>query len=145
MTSLNIQLKNAPSEVYASMMRLRVNTQDYVYPDVIVVSGKPQLEDDHLDTLLNPNVIIEVLSPPTEQYDRGKKFQNYRTLPSLEEYLLVSQDTPRIERYLRQNDGQWLFSDTTGLEASLELPSIGCTLSLSDVYNKVTFETDSAE
>jgi Uma2 family endonuclease len=85
-------------------------------------------------------VIIEVLSPSTEGHDRGRKFQDYRTLASLREYVLIAQDSPRIEHFLRQDNGTWLFSD-----ASIELPSIGCTLALADVYRKVTFEVEDSE
>jgi Uma2 family endonuclease len=92
--------------------------------------------------LLNPTLIIEVLSPSTEGYDRGKKFEHYRALESLQEYVLVSQDSHHIERFARQQYGQWLFTDATGLDAVLDLPSIGCTLAVADVYEKITLETD---
>lgn len=105
--ALGIQIRPTPYEIYASLMRLRVQ-KNYVYPDVLVVAHKPLLEDQYQDTLLNPTVIIEVLSPSTEQYDRGKKFHNYRTLDSLQEYLLISQNTQRIEHYLRQQNNAWL-------------------------------------
>ncbi len=117
----------------------------YTYPDISVVCDPPEWTDSHHDTLLNPVLIIEVLSPSTESYDRGKKFQHYRTLDSLQEYVLISQDSPRIERYLRQPNHEWLFSDAAGLEASIELSSIQCRLALADVYAKVSFEpTESA-
>jgi Uma2 family endonuclease len=109
----------------------------YTYPDVTVVCGKAQFEDDHRDTLLNPTVIVEVLSASTETYDRGKKFQNYRTLASLQEYLLVAQDEYRIEHFVRQPDGQWLLSEAKELDATLDLTSIACQLAMSDVYEKV--------
>jgi Uma2 family endonuclease len=92
------------------------------------------------DTLLNPTLIVEVLSPSTESYDRNKKFRHYRTIDSLKEYVLVSQDEPRIERYLRQPNCEWLYADAVGLDASLELTSVGCTLALADVYDKINFE-----
>ena len=137
---LSSQLLDRPCEVYASDLRVQVSpTGLYTYPDVVVVCGEPRFEDEQLDTLLNPTVLIEVLSPTTESYDRGKKFEHYRTLDSLAEYLLVSQDHPRIERYLRQNDGLWLFGDAAGLDAVLTLPSIGCDLRLAGVYAKVRF------
>jgi Uma2 family endonuclease len=125
-------------------MRVRIGEiGSYVYPDIVVVCGTPELEDAELDTLLNPTVIVEVLSPSTEMVDRGTKFQRYRSIPSLREYVLVSQDAYHIEHYVRQDDDQWLFSDAVGEAASLELPSIDCTLALADVYAKVTFEGDS--
>ncbi|MBC7870972.1 MAG: Uma2 family endonuclease [Chitinophagaceae bacterium] len=141
-TILNIQLRGRHCEAYANDMRVRVSVKNYTYPDFTVVCGTPEFEDAEVDTLLNPTVIIEVLSPSTEQYDRSKKFQNYRTLNSLQEYVLIAQDTPRIERYLRQENGQWLFSDTTLLEAAIELSSIGCSLPLAEVYDKVSFDTE---
>ncbi|MBZ0300384.1 MAG: Uma2 family endonuclease [Anaerolineae bacterium] len=141
--SLHAQLRQRPCVVYPSDMRLKIRETDlYTYPDISVVCDAPRFEDAQRDTLLNPTVIIEVLSPSTESYDRGKKFQHYRTLDSLQEYILVAQDSPRIERYLRQPDGQWLFADATQMDGRLELPSISCTLLLSDVYEKVTFERD---
>lgn len=137
---LGSQLRDRPCEVYSIGLRVHVaQTGLYTYPDVIVVCGEPQLEDEQADTLLNPTVIVEVLSPKTESYDRGRKFQHYRTLGSLAEYLLVSQTQPRIERFLRQADGLWLFGDAAGLEAALTLPSIGCELKLAEVYAKVRF------
>ena len=134
-------LGDSPCQVYPADMRVKVEASRlYTYPDISIVCGEPQLVDDEFDTLLNPQVIIEVLSPSTEKYDRGEKFQHYRQLPSLREYLLISQDHPRIEHYLLIEDNKWQLIDAIGLDASLELPSIGCTLALSDVYKKVTFE-----
>ena len=96
------QLKGRPCEVYPSDMRLRVPaTGLYKYPDVTVVCGAPELADEHMDILLNPTVLIEVLSDSTERYDRGRKAENYRRIDSLQEYLLVDQTQPRIERYRR--------------------------------------------
>ena len=143
--SLINQLRGRPCEVYASDMRVRVSaTGLYTYPDVTVVYGNPQFADSALDTLLNPVLVIEVLSPSTESYDRGKKFQHYRQLESLREYVLISQDSPRVERFLRQDDGTWLLTDAAGLDASLELASVACTLALAEVYEKVTFEAEDA-
>lgn len=143
--SLINQLRGRPCEVYASDMRVRVSaTGLYTYPDVTVVCGNPQFADSALDTLLNPVLVIEVLSPSTESYDRGKKFQHYRQLESLREYVLISQDSLRVERFLRQDDGTWLLTDAAGLDASLELASVACTLALAEVYEKVTFEAEDA-
>lgn len=136
--ALGIQFRGRPCKLYANDMRVRLPSRNYVYPDIAVVCGEAQLEDEHLDTLLNPTVIIEVLSPSTESYDRGKKFEHYRALESLQEYLLVSQEQAHIERYIRQEDG-WLLTEAKGMEASIELSSIGCALTLADVYDKVTF------
>ncbi|HVU13228.1 MAG TPA: Uma2 family endonuclease [Phototrophicaceae bacterium] len=141
LASLHAQLRKRPVLVFPSAMRLKVEkTGLYTYADGCVVCEPPQLEDDQQDTLLNPTLIIEVLSPSTETYDRGKKFQHYRALESLQEYVLIAQDQPRIERYLRQPNHEWLLSDAVGLESRLELPSIQCVLALADVYEKVDFE-----
>ena len=132
------QLKGRPCEGYASDMRVRVpSTRLYTYPDVVVVCGEPQFEDEHVDTLLNPTLIIEVLSESTELYDRGKKFGFYRTVESLTEYLLVAQDECRVEQYVKQPDGRWLLSDYRSPGDVVELASVGCKLALSEVYDKV--------
>ncbi len=140
---LGNQLKSRDCEAYVNDMRVRISApRSYTYPDGIVICGQPEFEDNQFDTLLNPTVIIEVLSPSTEIYDRGKKFQLYRTLDSLQEYILITQDSPRIEHYARQQSGQWLLSEVTDLQAQLTLPAVGCKLILADVYNKVTFEAE---
>lgn len=145
-TAFNIELAERPCKVYPGDMRVKVEaTKLYTYPDVTVVCGEPQLSDKEFDTLLNPLIIIEVLSPSTESFDRGRKFQNYRQIESLQEYLIVSQDSPRIEHYLRQKNGEWLLRDAVGLEDQLNLPSLDCSLMMKDVYRKVTFETESGE
>ncbi len=139
--SLNQQLRGRPCEVYASEMRVKVNaTGLYTYPDVVVVCGEPEFEDNYLDTLLNPTVLIEVLSKSTERYDRIAKSSYYRTLDSLAEHLLVAQDEVRLEQYSRQPDGQWLLLDYHSLDDVAELKSIGCSLTLRDVYDKVRFD-----
>lgn len=143
--ALHAQLRKRPCRVFSSDMRLRVSAVgSYTYPDIKVVCDKPQFTPDNPPSLLNPVLIIEVLSPSTASYDRGDKFQQYRILMSLQEYVLISQDSPRIERFLRQSDGQWLFKDVVGLEATLELASIGCTLALADVYENVEFDDEQA-
>jgi Uma2 family endonuclease len=133
------QLKKKPCEVYAGDMRVRVPaTGLYTYPDVVVVCGEPQLEDNFFDTLLNPTLIVGVLSDSTESYDRGKKFSDYRTVESLAEYLLVAQNEHKVEQYVKQEDGRWLLSDISSLEGKVELASIPCVLALSEVYDKVS-------
>ena len=104
-----------------------------------MVCGTPEWEDDQVDTLLNPTLIVEVLSPSTERYDRGEKFAHYRRLPSLAEYVLVAQERPWVERFVRQGD-VWVLSETTGLDAVMPLDAIGCALPLRDVYARVTFD-----
>ena len=136
--SLHGQLQGRPCDVFASDLRVRVSrTCLYTYPDVGVVCDEPEFDDQHNDTLLNPKVIIEVLSPSTEGYDRGKKFAHYRTVESLVEYLLVSQDQPRVEQYIRQPNDDWLLHEAAELEETIHLRSIECDLKLSDVYANV--------
>jgi Uma2 family endonuclease len=138
------QLDGKNCEVYASDMRVKISKRQYVYPDVIVVCGEVKLSHDKFDNLLNPTIIIEVLSDSTEAYDRGLKFKNYRQLTSLQEYVLIAQDKPSIERFVRQPNGMWGISvnDAEGLDSSVELTSIGCTLHLTEVYEHVVFPAD---
>jgi Uma2 family endonuclease len=138
---LGNQLRNRACEAYVNDMRVKVKGQDCAYPDVAVVCDPPEFEDVHVDTLLNPTLLIGVLSPSTEQYDRSKKFESYRALNSLQEYALIAQDRWHIERYVRQ--GVWMFSEVSELDASLEFASIGCTLVFADIYEKVVFDDNS--
>jgi Uma2 family endonuclease len=140
---LRSQLKKSPCETYINDMRVKAaEAHSYHYPDIVVVCGTPQFEDAHVDTLLNPTMLVEVLSPSTEAYDRGGKFAHYRKIPTLQEYLLVIQDQPSIERYVRQGD-VWILMEALGLEASVE--SIDCVLSLREVYDKVLDNADNNE
>jgi Uma2 family endonuclease len=119
-------------------MRVRVSaTGMYTYPNVSVVCGRPQLADEHADTLLNPIVIFEVLSPSSEKYDRGLKFQSYRTIESFQDYILVDQDRVRIEHYTRQGSNTWNLRDCQGLDEDLVVVSLGVTLSLRRIYDGV--------
>ena len=122
-------------------MRVQADqSRQYFYPDAVVVCGEPEFRDEREDTLLNPTVVIEVLSRSTEAFDRGEKFFHYRQMNSLTEYLLVSQDERRIEQFTRQPDGSWRLTETR--ENGVATPeSIGCTLALDDVYDKVTLGT----
>ncbi len=132
------QVRGHRCSVYSNDLRVKVSrTGLYTYPDVVIACGEQRFDDEHEDTLLNPVVIIEVLSPSTESYDRGKKFAHYRTLASLQEYVLVAQDEPRIEQYVRQPDGNWLLHESGNLADEVVLPSVGCTLTLADVYAEV--------
>ncbi len=143
--SLHAQLGDGPCEIFSSDPRVTsVVTGRYTYPDVSVVCGDAEFEDDQLDTLLNPAVIIEVLSPSTEAYDRGSKFAGYRSIPSLREYVLIAQDRPSVEHYLRQGE-QWLLTAATDLDASVALPTIGCELRLAEVYRRVRFPAEPGE
>ncbi len=141
LSSLFSQLRKKPCKVYPSDMRVRVGkTRQYTYPDMSIVCDKPLFADDHKDMLLNPTVIIEVLSSSTERYDRGDKFMLYRTLAPLQEYVLISQNRVQIERYIRQPDSMWLFSEIQHIDDRIELTAIGCTLAAADVYEQITFE-----
>jgi Uma2 family endonuclease len=110
----------------------------YTYPDIVVVRGEARLEDEYLDTLLNPTVIVEVLSESTEAYDRGEKFAHYRRIDTLCEYVLVSQDQIRVEHFLRRGS-EWVLSEFGGPEAMLNLSSIDCHVAVAAVYEKVDF------
>jgi len=107
------------------------------YPGVVVVCGQARFDDEQRDTLLNPSVLIEVLSKSTEAYDRGEKSGNYRQLEALAEYLLISQDKRHVEPYVRQPDHQWLLSETDSLDGKVTLSAIGCELALAEIYDKV--------
>ena len=137
---LHRQFKGRSCEVYQSDMRLEVAASGlYTYPDV-VVCGQPQFEDDDVDTLLNPIVLFEVLSKSTERYDRIAKSGYYRTLESLTDHLLVAQDEVRVEHHVKQADGRWSLSDLRTIDAVIEMESIGCTLALADIYDKVPID-----
>ena len=138
-TELNIQLRKQGCEVYSGDMRVRTSsTSSYFYPDVVVVCEKPRFEDNVFDTLLNPTLVVEVLSPSTEVYDRGEKFAHYQELASLREYLLVSQDRIHVEHF-RLIETQWVGKSFHASEDILLLDSIECKLPLQDIYTRVTF------
>ena len=139
-TALNNSLRNSNCQVYPSDMRVKVSlTGLYTYPDVVVACDTPTFDDSEMDTLLNPRVIIEVLSESTEAYDRGAKFEQYRTVESLQEYLLVAQDRVFVERYQRQSNGSWLLSDFHKSTVAVRIDSIDCNISVEDIYLKVNF------
>ena len=143
---LSEQLRERPCEVYQGDMRVKVSSTGlYTYPDVTVVCSEPQFEDAEVDTLLNPKVIVEVLSPSTADYDRGGKFTHYRRLPSLREYVLISQDRALVEHCVRQPSDQWLLTEYSALDGTLMLSSIQCQLPLAEIYLKVQFEPPADE
>jgi Uma2 family endonuclease len=132
------QLKNGPCRVLTSDMRVKVDASGlYTYPDIAFVCEEPQFEDATGDTLLNPRAIVEVLSDSTEKYDRGAKFGHYRQLPSLQEYVLVAQDRPLIERYVRQTDGSWNLVTFETLSQTLAFASIPVRVPLTEIYSGV--------
>ena len=135
---LGTQLRARDCRVFPIDMKVRLpDSRKFFYPDVTIVCGELQFHDNRRDIILNPVLIIEVLSESTEAFDRGAKFQAYQTLDSLKEYVLVAQDRPVVEQFVRQADGKWTYTSVTGLEGSLSLPSVECTLNLSAVYDKV--------
>jgi Uma2 family endonuclease len=137
------RLRDAPCIVYSTDLRVRVSLEGlYSYPDVVVVCGEPRFIDAELDTLTNPVLIVEVLSDSTKNYDRGEKFENYRSNESLREYILVAQDKVHVEQYAKRDDGSWLLSETNSIEDVLILSSVGCELPVSEIYLKVRFKRE---
>jgi Uma2 family endonuclease len=135
--TIHSQLKGRPCEAYSSDMRVRTSpTGIYTYPDVSAVCGGPQFLDDEVDTLLNPNLIVEVLSPSTENYDRGDKFVRYKAIASLREYVLVAQDEVLVKRFVKQGE-EWVRTEYRDLGVTLILESIGCANPLREIYAKV--------
>jgi Uma2 family endonuclease len=136
--SLKRQLQGRKCEIYMSDMRVRVRSKSlYTYPDVAVVCGESRFEDDHGDSLLNPVLIVEVLSKTTAAYDRTIKFGYYRTIETLDEYLLIAQEDHRVEQYVKQADGRWMVSDIISLQSKVELASVSCVLELKEIYDNV--------
>ncbi|HEY2739252.1 MAG TPA: Uma2 family endonuclease [Thermoanaerobaculia bacterium] len=135
--ALRPQLRARGCTLYANDMRVRTPTDFLAYPDVMALCGERRFDDPRRDTVLNPTMIIEVLSPSTEEYDRGTKLPHFREIPSLSEALLIAQDRPHVEHYIRQAKDRWLLIEINDGLHILELPSIGCKLALSDVYEDV--------
>jgi Uma2 family endonuclease len=134
------QLKGGPCRVVTSDMRMKIDaTGLYTYPDVVIYCDKGQFEDAVFDTLLNPRVIVEVLSDSTEKYDRGTKAQQYRRIDSLQEYILVSQSAPLVERHVRQPDESWLMTEFSGIDRVLEFVSAPARVPLTEIYRNVEF------
>ena len=132
--------RSRPCRVYSNDMRVRVSPKrNYTYPDVVVICGEPHFLDQQRDTLLNPTLIVEVLSKSTEMYDRGKKFWEYRRIDSLSDYLLIGSELVSAELFSRAPDGRWVLTAADTLDATIEIPSIACTLRLADLYEKVEF------
>lgn len=137
---LGNKLKDKPCKVFSNDLRVKISaTGLYTYPDLVIACGETKLEDEEMDTLLNPTLIIEILSESTESYDRGKKFEHYRTLESIKEYVLVSQEKPKVEQFLKQPDGKWLYSEVNGLDSIVQFSSILCEINLNEIYHKVEF------
>lgn len=136
--ALDPQLESQGCEGFAGDMRVHIPATDrYTYPDIAVVCGEPQFEDAELDTLLNPNLIIEILSPSTEVHDRGRKLFAYRSIPSLETILLIAQDQAHVEQLCRQRDGSWVLTETDDLGAVIDIQGIQARLALEQIYRRV--------
>lgn len=145
LASLHPQVRRSGCKAYVSDMRVDLSKNGlYAYPDVIVVCGESRFSDQHKDNLLNPQIIIEVLSKSTEAKDRGFKFMRYRKLDSFVEYLLVSQEKPQVEHFVRQPDNRWLLTEITNLEEVVSFSSIPCELRMSDIYETIEFEPEPA-
>ncbi len=134
-------LKRTAYRTYASNLRVTVLAANFsTYPDVMIACGEPHVNPFDKNSIINPAVIFEVLSPSTERYDRGEKWARYRRLDSLEEYLLVSQDKLEVEQYVRQESGLWSYKALEGLDAASVLTVLGVTLPLAEIYDRITFE-----
>jgi Uma2 family endonuclease len=134
------ELKSRPCDILPADMRVKIDaTGLYTYPDLSIVCGKLQLEDASFDTLLNPAILIEVLSESTEKYDRGAKFKHYRQIASLREYVLVSQEEPLVERYTLQPDGTWVLQVFDAITGNFAFGSIDVQISMAEIYRGVEF------
>ena len=137
--SIHAHLRDKPCEVYQGDMRVKISSDFYTYPDVVTVCGEPKFLDGELDTLLNPLLLVEVLSKSTQGYDESFKAPEYRRLSSLRELVLVNQEMPYLEIYHRDRGTPWKMSTLTGLDATLSLKSIGCKIPFAEVYAKIKF------
>jgi Uma2 family endonuclease len=143
-SEVRTRLRGRPCVPFNSDLRLKIMaTGLHTYPDLSVVCGPLEFADQEEDTIINPTLLAEVLSDSTEGYDRGKKFEHYRQIPTLREYLLVSQKEPRIEQFVRGDDGEWRLREAAGMEAEIQLPSLQITLPLAEVFAQVKFEAAS--
>lgn len=143
MRELGNRLIDSPCEVFSTDLRLAVDPAGmYTYPDVMVVCGDPVTLDMHRDTIVNPVVIVEILSDSTKNYDRGQKFQYYRMLPSLKEYVTVAQDEIHLERHIRGSAGEWILTEFEKLDDVVEFQSISVSLVLSEIYKRIDFTSE---
>ena len=139
-TSLNTQVRKRDCKVYSSNMRIKVDKRRYNYPDVVVVCGERKFDDaEHVDTLLNPKVIVEILSASTITREWNEITSPYFAMPSTQACLLIDQDKVHVDVYIRQSNGKWLIDAAEGLDSVIQLEAIGCTLALADIYEKVEF------
>jgi len=137
---LGNRLQSGRCRTASSDQRIRIErTGLFTYPDIVVVCGKPEISMRDPLAILNPSVLIEILSPSTEKYDRGTKLKQYRQIPGLKEYILVAQDEAHAERYFVQADGTWSLMDVVGLSANLELAALGISVPLAEIYRDIEF------
>ena len=142
--ALYSRLRGGPCQLFVSDMRVQIaGGRRYTYPDLVAVCGEVQTADEARDTLTNPTLIIEVLSPSTEAYDRGEKFAHYRTIETLHEYMLVAQDRAVVDVFTRHGEF-WRLQTITDLNEAVELTSTGCTIPLRDIYENVKFPAPAA-
>jgi len=135
--SIGAQLKGRPCRVYPSDLKVRVpNSTKYFYPDVSAICGETQFADEHQDVILNPTLIVEVLSESTALFDKGKKFLSYQQIDSLQEYLLVWQSEMLVEKFAKQSHDNWLYTKIAGENGLVVLSSINCETALPDIYDK---------
>ncbi len=138
---LYARLKGGPCQSFSGDLRVAVDrTGLYTYPDIVIVCGEPEYSPEDRDTLTNPQVIIEILSPSTEGYDRGAKFRNYQQLRSLREYVLVSQDQVAVDHFVRQPDGTWVLTFLIGPDSEFALATVDARIPLRDIYANVDFQ-----
>jgi len=143
--SLHPQLRETPCRGFSPNMKVRAGEAGlYAYPDLAVACGETFFHDRHGDVLLNPTVVFEVLSRSTQTYDRGEKFERYKLIETLQDYVLVAQDGPRLEHFSRQPDGSWSRTELSGTAATLILDSINCRMPLADVYDRIEFAAEVA-
>lgn len=134
---LEERLESGPCTAAVSPVRLRVSRTKFLYPDIVVVCGQPSFTDEHIDTITNPKMILEVLSPSTQDYDYGTKFKLYRELASLEEYVLVSQEAQRVEVFRRITSQEWRLTRYDGPDTSLPFESLSISIPLSEIYSGI--------
>lgn len=141
--SLGTQLRDRDCEIYQADMRVQTaDAPAYRYPDIVVVCGEPHFADTTPVSLTNPTLIIEVLSASTGEDDQTIKAAEYRHMPSVQEVVLIAQDAPRIERYRKRDDHNWLYTDLSGLDNRLTLTSIDCVLNFNEVFRRIDFDHD---
>jgi Uma2 family endonuclease len=142
---IHFRLIGTGCEIYANDLRVRMKKGRYGYPDVVVVCDKPQFADDEFDVLLNPLVIVEVLPKSTRFRDKTEKLKTYQKMESIRECLLIEQNEPRIEHYIKQTPNQWLLRIYENLGETIVLESLGCELPVAEIYAQIEFETNAEE